>query len=137
MVLVATEDRESTGRPSGMTNNSLKGNLEFNISPTAEPKSILTFHSWMEQVGGSTITGVSGKFHRETVLSVYVANPNVFLTALAKLPLVAGVAEQRNASTEINAQSEDDLEEAMGNSSPTDQPQRIWVVLNRSAEPDS
>ncbi len=137
MVLVATEDRESAGRPSGKTDNYLKGNLEFNISPSAEPKSILTFHSWMEQVGGSTITGVSGKFHRETVLSVYVANPTFFLRRLAEFPLVAGLAEQRNAGVESDARGENELGEAIGNAGPTDEPRRFWVVLNSSAEPDS
>ncbi len=137
MVLVATQDREMAARPSEKTDNYLQGNIELVIAPSAEPKSILILHAWMEQVGGSTITGVSGKFHRETVLSVYVANPTFFLRRLAEFPLVAGLAEQRNASAESDARGENELGEAMGNAGPTDEPRRFWVVLNGSAEPDS
>ena len=97
---------------------------------------VLTFHSWMEQVGGSTITGVSGKFQRETVLSVHVANP-ISLKRLTELRLVAGFVEQRNASSETDARGENELGEAKGNAGPTDEPRRFWVVLNRSPEPDS
>lgn len=136
MMLVATEDRESAGRPSVKAYDDLKGSLEFNISHSAEPKSILTFYSWMEQVGGSTITGVSGKFQRETVLSVYVANP-ISLKRLSELRLVAGFVEQRNASSETDARGEDEFGEAKGNAWPTDQPRRFWVVLNRGPEPNS
>ena len=136
MMLVATEDRESASRPSEKMDNSLKGNLEFIIPPSAEPKSILTFHSWMEQVGGSTITKVSGGARRETVLSVYVTN-SISLARLSELPLVAGVAEQRTASAGTGAPGENKLGEARGNAGPTDEPRRLWVVLNRSAEPDS
>ncbi len=130
MMLVATEDRESASRPSEMTDNYLKGNLEFNISPSAEPKSILTFHNWMEQVGGSTITRVSGNFHRGTVLSVYVATP-ISLTRLTELHLVAGFVEQRNTSSKTDARSENELGEEKGNAGQTDEPRRFWVVLNQ------
>ena len=85
------EGRELAGRPSEKPGDALKGNLELIISAPAEPMSILKLHRWMEEVGGSTITKVSGGFHRETVLSVYVAN-SISLTRLAELPLVAGLA---------------------------------------------
>ncbi len=85
---------------------------------------------------GPLLLGVSGKFQRETFLSVYVANP-ISLTKLSELRLVAGFVEQRNASAESDARGENELGEAQGNAGPTDEPRRFWVVLNRSAEPDS
>ncbi len=130
------EDSESAGRPSEKRDDELKGNLELIIPPPAEPMSILKLHRWMEEVGGSTITRVSGGARRETVLSVYVAN-SISLARLSELPLVAGVAEQRTASAGTGARGEKKLGEAKGNDGPTDEPRRFWVVLNRSAEPDS
>ena len=137
MIQVATEGSESAGRPSANTVYDLKGCFELIIPPPAEPESILTFHSWIERVGGSTITRASGNFHRGSVLSIYVANPDFFLMRLAEMPLVASLTEQRNASAETDARGENELGEANRNAGPTDGPRRFRVILNRSANPHS